>query len=138
MRSATEGSSSSSAAKPERSYASVYDATLARIASLRAYPGTQKLSWHAASALVARGTEPVTSPDIAPSGIEGIPAAALDPSVASTRDPIMASTAVRFKHDPRLREPSPSYLSEEQVCFCSSYSAVPCLFMHFFVRRKEY
>ena len=84
--------SSATTRKSDRSYASLADATQARIASLRSYPGKQKLSWHAASLLAARGTEPVIAGATSPS-----------------------STSVRFRHDPRLREASPTHFSEEQV-----------------------
>ena len=88
-------------ARPERSYANLHDATLARVASLRAYPGNQSLSWHAAKALVTRGTAAATTG--------------------------AAPGAVQFCHDPRLREASPAYLSDEQVVAFLSATKCPVL-----------
>jgi len=73
-------------------YASRHAAALARVATTRRYPGTQFISYGAAAALVERGTVAV--------GDGGAPD---------------APPKVRFIHDTRLMEPSPTYLSEAQM-----------------------
>lgn len=76
--------------------------TLARVATVKTFPGNQSLSEQAALSLVTRGSFPSTLSD-ADSG----------PDVF--RDPLEGE-AVRFRHDPKLNLRSYTYNSHEQVC----------------------
>lgn len=93
LRQAVEGRASLLArAGKQKMYPSRKDAALARVATVRRYPGNQHISWHAATTLVDRGTVEV--------GHDGAGA---------------GSGSVRFSHDSRLMEPSSTYLSEAQM-----------------------
>jgi hypothetical protein len=65
-----------------------------------------------AALLVARGTAPVAPEAAAPADSSSLAAAAAVSS--SSPAPAASGPPVRFTHDPRLREPSPVYLTEEQ------------------------
>jgi pimeloyl-ACP methyl ester carboxylesterase len=71
-------------------YGTPHDAAMARVATTLRYPGHQSISFHAAQALIERGVERLNDRPGQPE-------------------------ACRFTHDPRLMEPSCTYLSERQM-----------------------
>mmetsp|Transcript_91931 Transcript_91931/g.180151 ORF Transcript_91931/g.180151 Transcript_91931/m.180151 type:complete len:296 (-) Transcript_91931:52-939(-) len=85
---------------PWKIYPSMKEAVIARVKSVESYPGQQTLSVEAASSLVARGTFFVDSET----------GRSLD---VGEEDP--RTSAVRFRHDPRMVLSSRAYLSNDQV-----------------------
>jgi len=75
----------------QKVYATKKDAAMARVSTVKRYPGNQSISYHGALALVERATEEV-----------------VDPTTG-------AVVGYRFIHDPRLMEPSPTYVTEPQM-----------------------
>lgn len=88
---------------PERGYANLDQAVDRRVATVATYPGKQSLSRDAAARMVARAT--VT--DTSEAGV----------------------TTVRFRHDPRIKCPSPGVFTEEQACALLSAIRAPTFFV---------
>jgi pimeloyl-ACP methyl ester carboxylesterase len=103
------GTTTTSSPLPRRArvYGSLEDAIGARLSTTERMPGDQSLSYEAARDMVVRATVP----------------AAVDPPSAAAVDALddeggrseSSSSAVIFRHDPRLQWPSLQYYTREQV-----------------------
>ena len=107
-------------------YASIEAAAAHRAATPRSHPGRQYLSLAAARQLVERALEPAGEADLAAAAGEADLAAAAA-AAKSAGSAAAGSSGWCFRHDPRIKGPSPHYYSEEQAHAFLAALACPVL-----------